>query len=75
MSVTELCKDKEGAIWIATDQGLSRFKDDRFTNYTVKDGLASNTVRGLYCDPEEPFGSAPTRAGCISSRMGRSQQS
>ena len=47
--VTNLRKDKEGAIWIATDFGLSRHHNGHFTNYTNKDGLASTAVRALDC--------------------------
>ena len=50
--VTNLHKDKEGAIWMATDFGLSRYHDGHFTNYTTKDGLASNAVRALHCDAD-----------------------
>jgi len=48
--VTNLCKDMEGAIWIATDFGVSRYHNGHFTNYSKKDGLASNAVRALLCD-------------------------
>ena len=50
--VTNLLKDKEGAIWMATDFGVSRYHDGRFTNYTTKDGLASNVVRAMHCDAD-----------------------
>jgi ligand-binding sensor domain-containing protein len=50
--VTTLCKDKEGAIWIATDFGVSRYHNGHFTNYSKKDGLASSAVRALQCDDD-----------------------
>ena len=50
--VSNLCKDKEGAIWIATDFGVSRYHNGHFTNYSKKDGLASNAVRALQCDDD-----------------------
>lgn len=33
-SVTDICQDNYGSIWIATDYGLSRFDGYHFTNYT-----------------------------------------
>lgn len=47
-------EDKNGALWLATvQQGMSRFKDGEFTNYTVQDGLASNNIRSVYVDELE----------------------
>ncbi len=44
-------EDGNGALWLATVQnGVSRFKDGEFTNYTVDDGLASNNIRSVYVD-------------------------
>lgn len=44
-------EDKNGVLWLATVQsGISRFKDGKFTNYTVEDGLASNNIRSVYVD-------------------------
>jgi len=50
--VTRLLKDKEGAIWMATDFGVSRYHNGHFTNYTTRDGLASNVVRAVQCDSD-----------------------
>ncbi|MFC6267550.1 sensor histidine kinase [Frigoriflavimonas asaccharolytica] len=36
--------DDEGFIWVATDNGISRFDGKRFINYTTKNGLPSNDV-------------------------------
>lgn len=47
-------EDESGALWLATVQnGVSRFKDGEFTNYTVDDGLASNNIRSVYVDEFE----------------------
>ena len=44
-------QDRDGALWIGTrGGGLSRFKDGTFTVYTEKDGLASDSVQGLFMD-------------------------
>ncbi|HKV42144.1 MAG TPA: two-component regulator propeller domain-containing protein, partial [Blastocatellia bacterium] len=45
-----ILQDREGSVWIATAQGLNRLKDGKFTSYSQKDGLASNSVLSLYED-------------------------
>jgi len=46
-------EDHTGAIWIATDEGVSVTKDGRhFTNYTTKEGLGSNLVLCLMEDKQ-----------------------
>ncbi len=41
--------DKEGSLWIATYRGgLCRIKDQKFTNVTTLQGLASNTVNNIF---------------------------
>ena len=36
--------DSDGALWIATEGGLSRLKNDRLATLTTKNGLACDTV-------------------------------
>jgi ligand-binding sensor domain-containing protein len=43
--------DRDGIVWVGTwGGGLARFDGNSFTNYTVKDGLASNHVFMLHED-------------------------
>ena len=44
-SVRTIRQTRDGALWIGTTDGLSRFSDGRFTNFTAADGLASTHVR------------------------------
>jgi ligand-binding sensor domain-containing protein/signal transduction histidine kinase len=37
----------DGSIWIATDEGVSRWHDERFTNYQERDGLCYFSTRSL----------------------------
>jgi ligand-binding sensor domain-containing protein/signal transduction histidine kinase len=46
-SIQALFEDAEGALWTATPYGVGRLKDGRFTNFTVRDGLASNSIRAI----------------------------
>ncbi|PID28449.1 MAG: hypothetical protein CSB55_04640 [Candidatus Cloacimonadota bacterium] len=41
-SVFQISQDDKGYIWIQTDNGISKFDGENFTNYTEKDGLIKN---------------------------------
>ncbi|HJW95207.1 MAG TPA: response regulator [Thermoanaerobaculia bacterium] len=38
-------EDREGSIWIGTDNGLARLKDLKFINYTTRQGLTDDAIR------------------------------
>ena len=44
--------DSKGNIWIGTSYGLNKFdkKSETFERYTVKDGIANNTIYGVLVD-------------------------
>ncbi|MEW6005808.1 MAG: two-component regulator propeller domain-containing protein [Stygiobacter sp.] len=46
-TVFQIIQDHDGFIWLATQNGVSRFDGKRFTTYTVKDGLNSNMITSL----------------------------
>ena len=48
--IRAFCEDREGALWIGTDGGLSRFRHGAFQNFNVKDGLAYDSIRALLLD-------------------------
>lgn len=48
--VYDVCQDKNGFIWYATDNGLSRYDGTNFKSYTVKDGLPDNEVLRIFAD-------------------------
>ena len=37
-------QDDDGYMWFATSKGVSRFDGYEFVNYTIKDGLPTNSV-------------------------------
>lgn len=40
----------DGAIWMATREGLSHYENGRFRTFTIKDGLPDNRLRSLHVD-------------------------
>ncbi len=51
--VWSITEDRAGTLWVATiDAGLWSYRNGKFTNYTVKDGLSSNSVQALSLDAQ-----------------------
>ena len=52
--ITDICQDKYGYIWIATENGLNKYDGYRFTTYSYQPSdsttLPSKSVTKLYCD-------------------------
>ena len=48
--VQALFMDRDNTLWIATRRGLNRFKDGKFTSYTVNDGLFASFVYSIVDD-------------------------
>jgi ligand-binding sensor domain-containing protein/two-component sensor histidine kinase len=46
-TIYDIIQDKDGYIWIATNNGLSRFNGSRFKNFGTKDGLNSTEIVSL----------------------------
>jgi signal transduction histidine kinase/ligand-binding sensor domain-containing protein len=51
-NVRFITEDRQGALWIGTEGGISRFKDGKFTNYTTESGLSNNYIREIYEDSD-----------------------
>ncbi|HET9429943.1 MAG TPA: histidine kinase [Chitinophagaceae bacterium] len=49
-TVYRMCQDKQGYLWFATDNGVSRFDGKTFKNFTTADGLPDNEVLFIQCD-------------------------
>lgn len=50
MHVRTMLQDRQGFIWLGTDQGLFRFDGRGFTHYTKSDSLPDNRVTALAQD-------------------------
>src|SRR5260221_9061624 len=48
--VYDAIQDKEGFMWFATENGLSRFDGKDFKTFTTKDGLPDNEILKLFLD-------------------------
>ncbi len=46
-SCSALAEDRDGNLWIATQEGLLRRKDGQFTRYTKTDGLPDSSISQL----------------------------
>lgn len=49
-TVRQIHEGPDGAVWIATDSGLSRWNGAGFTNYYLEDGLSYPSLRCLATD-------------------------
>ncbi|MBS4063870.1 MAG: histidine kinase [Chitinophagaceae bacterium] len=49
-TVYSMCRDKDGFMWFATENGVSRFDGTNFKNFTASEGLPDNEIIYLYCD-------------------------
>ncbi len=50
-----ITEDREGAIWFGSADGMIRFRDGQFTDYTTEQGLSNNYVRAIYEDADGAF--------------------
>jgi ligand-binding sensor domain-containing protein/signal transduction histidine kinase len=50
--IRNLCVAKDGAIWVATHNGLFRVKDGDFKQWTTADGLSGNLVQYVFQDTD-----------------------
>jgi PAS domain S-box-containing protein len=50
--INSIAQDGNGLLWVATDDGAYRFDGQRFTQFTVADGLSSNRVLVAVVGPD-----------------------
>jgi hypothetical protein len=49
-TVYDLCQDKDGFMWFATEAGISRFDGTHFKNFTTAEGLPETEILRLFPD-------------------------
>ena len=70
--VGAVTRDQQGALWVGTLRGLTRFKDGRFQTFAGPEGLASNVVTALRNDDWRVcFGSVRKMADCTACANGK----
>jgi len=52
-TVYDVCRDRQGNVWLATDKGVARFNGISFDVFTTEDGLPDNEVFGIFEDRQE----------------------
>ena len=58
-TIYDLCQDKDGFIWFATEAGISRFDGTHFKNFTTGDGLPETEILKLFADSKGRIWMAP----------------
>jgi ligand-binding sensor domain-containing protein len=51
--VVDIAQDSKRYLWVATQDGLSKFNGKSFVNYYEKDGLVSNVINSLFVDEKD----------------------
>jgi uncharacterized repeat protein (TIGR01451 family) len=51
--VSALAVGQDGALWFATDKGVSRYLEKRWKTFTTRHGLFDNTVHSVTVDPRD----------------------
>lgn len=51
--VFDIVQDSKQYLWVATQDGLSKFNGNNFINYYEKDGLESSVINSLFVDKKD----------------------
>ena len=51
-TVTRLAHDRQGALWVGTENGLYRYDGHRFLRFTTSEGLPGNKVTAIHESPD-----------------------
>jgi len=49
-NIYEVLQDRKGYLWMATDEGVSRYDGRQFTTYSIENGLSVDDVWNIYED-------------------------
>lgn len=69
-AIQAITRDKQGNIWIGTNNGLYRYSNGEWATYTTQDGLPGNHIRSLMCDSRGTLWIGTIGAGLCRYRSG-----
>jgi len=52
MTVTSLCEDRAGFLWVGTANGLFRYDGERLLAFSTREGLPDRSITALYEGPD-----------------------
>ena len=52
LAVTEIAQDRDGLLWLGTNDGVYRLDGGRFSHFSVEDGLASKSINSVTAGPD-----------------------
>ncbi len=69
--VPTITQDRDGDLWVGTNNGLNRFRDGTFEVFNTGDGLSSNMIMDIYPDKEGALWIATNGGGLNRFKNGR----
>ncbi len=69
--VVDIAQDQAGYLWFTTARGLNRYDGKDFEQYTISDGLPSNSLTALYISDSNGVWVGDVRGGITALRGGR----
>ena len=68
--VATVFEDRDGNLWVGTDEGLERWRDPVFTTYSAAQGIPGGGVGPLFADESGRMWFGPSTGGLFSIRDG-----
>lgn len=69
--VRAICEDHAGNLWFGSENGLERRQSDKWTRFTIRDGLSDDAVTAIYEDGEDVLWIGTAKGGLNRLRNGR----
>jgi ligand-binding sensor domain-containing protein/signal transduction histidine kinase len=70
VSVRDICEERSGGLWFATQHGLAYWQGRQLSMFTEKDGLSDNSLTALFLDDEGVLWIGSSGGGLVRCRNG-----